>query len=194
MIRLPRPPRYFGGFWGMGILVNFLPPPRDHAASLQLPFAKHGAQQTGAAAGTATIGTACPPSLRLGGRGPFSPSSSGCWDWGCHSPPGGFASAAPLWLSLPIGYIFDATPDADGGLLAAALRFSPTRDIKSSMTLAPIRTCIDGPWVCCHQSSPSILFSTTSSIQGWSFWRVFSSHLQLTPSGQPSWQRTSRPL
>jgi hypothetical protein len=65
-----------------------------------------------------------PPLLPFRGCGPFSPPSSGGWGWGCYSPPCGFASFAPTHGSpAPVGYIYNATPDADRGLLATASAF-----------------------------------------------------------------------
>ena len=73
----------------------------------------------------------------------------------------------PLRCSpAPVGYIYDATPDVEGGLLAG---FSPTKAIRSSTT--PVRiwrpVVRPGVWFCL--SSLSIACRTISFLWGWSF-------------------------
>ena len=132
---------------------------------LQSPSPKHGPQQTSAAIGV-------PPPCILGAEAP-SPTGAAIF-------PLVVLQVLPLCGSPAlIGYIFDATPDAAGSLLAAVLPFSQTRVIKPSMTLARIWTCIAGPWMCHCRSSCQSFSRPHPFIPGWSFWRVFLLHPQL---------------
>ena len=78
----------------------------------QSPSSEHGSGRL--------PGCSCPPSFQWGGWGLLSRSSAGGWP----SPSPVVLRVLPLRGSpAPIGYIYDASPEADGGLLAAASAF-----------------------------------------------------------------------
>ena len=82
----------------------------------------------------------------------------------------------PLRGSLtPVGYIYDATPDGNEGLLAATLAA-----IRSFTSPVQIWRPIVRPRVWFCLSSMSIAFRIISFLRGWSFWMVSSLLCPLT--------------
>ena len=76
----------------------------------------------------------------------------------------------PLRGSLaPAGYIYDSTPDAEGGSWLQCCCFSPTRAIRSFTTPARISIPNAGPWVWSCRSSLLIICRTTSFLLGVNF-------------------------
>ncbi len=72
----------------------------------------------------------------------------------------------------PVGYIYDATPDADGGLLAAALAFFSHRGHQVFYDPCPDLAAYRWSRVWFRPSSLSIACRIISFLRGWSFWRV----------------------
>ncbi len=137
------------------------------------------------------------PAVR-GGGGPSLPAPPALGTGASPLPPMVLQVLPLQGSSASIGYIYDATPDPEGGLLAAALAFFSHRSHQVFHDPCPDLAEYCQAMGVLLQSSPLTAFSIIFSCLGWSSWRACVPRLQPTSNSWVLclWLHTSpqRPL